>query len=349
MKSQQKKELVLSKLLDDRELSSNEVYSKVEKEISYATTKRVLVELVKQGLVKKTGVGKSTKYSLSSSHKVLKNINLKEYYSKEIDDRVIEKRFNFNLLYRLLPEISLFTDLELNQLTALQAEFKRKVHRLEEFEFQKEMERLAIDLSWKSSEIEGNTYSLLETEQLLKEKITAAGKTKDEAIMLLNHKEAIDFINKEADYFENLSISKIEEVHSILVKELPIKRNIRQRTVGISGTNYTPLDNEFQIREALEVSCKVINNKENVFEKALLALALLSYIQAFNDGNKRTARILSNAILLSQNHCPLSFRTVSSIDYKKSMLLFYEQNNISAIKRIFIEQFEFAVNTYFLE
>jgi Fic family protein len=65
------------------------------------------------------------------------------------------------------------------------------------------------------------------------------------------------------------------------------------------------------------------------------------------DGNKRTARIVSNAILMENDYCPISFRTVDSIDYKKAMLLFYEQANISNIKKIFIDQFEFAVNTYF--
>lgn len=65
------------------------------------------------------------------------------------------------------------------------------------------------------------------------------------------------------------------------------------------------------------------------------------------DGNKRTARIVSNALLIHKEHCPLSFRTVDSIDYKKAMLLFYEQNNVSNFKKIFIDQFEFAVNTYF--
>jgi Fic family protein len=74
---------------------------------------------------------------------------------------------------------------------------------------------------------------------------------------------------------------------------------------------------------------------------------LLSYIQPFLDGNKRTARIISNAILINNKYCPISFRTVDSIDYKKAMLVFYEQNNISAFKKIFIEQFEFAVKTYF--
>jgi Fic family protein len=99
--------------------------------------------------------------------------------------------------------------------------------------------------------------------------------------------------------------------------------------------------------EALKNSCDVINGKESVFEKALLALVLISYFQPFMDGNKRIARIVSNAILMNHNFCPLSFRTVDSIDYKKAMLLFYEQNNISSFKEIFINQFVFAVRTYF--
>jgi Fic family protein len=93
--------------------------------------------------------------------------------------------------------------------------------------------------------------------------------------------------------------------------------------------------------------CSLVNDKKNVFEKAFLLLMLLSYIQPFEDGNKRTARIISNAMLMQHKHCPLSFRTVDSIDYKKAMLVFYEQNNISCFKEIFIEQFRFAVNTYF--
>jgi len=165
--------------------------------------------------------------------------------------------------------------------------------------------------------------------------------------MLLNHKDALDFIIDNPDYLYPLSVSKIEDIHGILTKELPVERNLRKRRVGISGTNYRPLDNEFQISEALENSCDVINAKKSVFEKALLALVLISYIQPFMDGNKRTARIVSNAILINERHCPLSFRTVDSIDYKKAMLLFYEQNNISSFKEIFMDQFEFAVNTYF--
>ena len=93
--------------------------------------------------------------------------------------------------------------------------------------------------------------------------------------------------------------------------------------------------------------CDLVNSRTNVFEKALFVLVLLSYIQAFYDGNKRVARIVSNAILIGNRYCPISFRTVDSVEYKKAMLLFYEQNNISAFKQIFINQFRFAVETYF--
>ena len=216
-----------------------------------------------------------------------------------------------------------------------------------ENEYRKEMERLGIDLSWKSSQIEGNTYSLLETERLLRESKTADGKTKEEAVMLLNHKDALRFILDNPDYLQQLSISRIEDIHTLLTRELSVDKGIRHRRIGITGTNYHPLDNEFQIREALSDTCSLINAKSCVFEKALLALVLLSYIQAFSDGNKRTARITSNAILIANGYCPLSFRSVDSIDYKKAMLLFYEQNNIYAIKQIFISQYEFAVREYF--
>ncbi|WGQ11204.1 Fic family protein [Pedobacter gandavensis] len=182
---------------------------------------------------------------------------------------------------------------------------------------------------------------------MLKEQETAEGKPKDDATMLLNHKEAINFIVAHPDYVVTLTIWSIEDTHSLLIKDLGVDRNIRQRRVGISGTNYKPLDNEHQICDALNEMCMLINKKENIFEKALLALVLLSYPQAFNDGNKRTARIVSNALLIAHGYCPLSFRTVDSIEYKKAMLIFYEQNNINPFKEIFKSQFESAIKTYF--
>ena len=339
--------LILEFLKQNPESSSGEIRQGIPENKSIATIKRILSKLVAKKLISSTGKGKATRYKLSPYYNLFREIDVQDYYEKEIDERTIIENFNFSLLVEILPDISIFTDDELRKLNGLQKEFEKNISELSEFEIKKEFERLAIDLSWKSSQIEGNTYSLLETERLLKEKETAAGKSKEEAVMLLNHKEAIDFIIENPDYLFPLSVSKIEDIHSILTKELSVGRNIRKRRVGISGTNYRPLDNEFQIKEALSLACDLINKKENVFEQALLALILISYIQPFVDGNKRTARIVSNAILINHKYCPISFRTVDSVDYKKAMLLFYEQNNITIIKKIFIEQFEFAVKTYF--
>lgn len=327
--------------------SSKEVHDNVDISVSYATLKRILSKLISDSYLVTFGQGKGTKYNLSPTFELLAPIDIEKYYELEIDDRAIKESFNFSIINEVLAKNSVFTENEIEKLNLLQAKFRNNISQLSEIEYKKEFERLAIDLSWKSSQIEGNTYSLLETERLLKDRETAAGKTKEEAIMLLNHKEALDFIIDNTDYLNPLSVSKIEDIHSILTKELLVERNLRKRRVGISGTNYRPLDNEFQISEALRNSCDVINSKKSVFEKALLALVLISYIQPFMDGNKRTARIVSNAILMNEKHCPLSFRTVDSIDYKKAMLLFYEQNNISKFKEIFINQFEFAVKTYF--
>jgi len=341
------KNLITEYLNKNPNSSSKEIFEGIGKQKSLATVKRIISKLIQERLIVASGKGKSTRYNLSPEYRLFEPIDIEKYYEKEIDEREIKENFNFSIISKILPKTNLFTENEVAKLKELQGIFTKNISELSVLEIKKELERLAIDLSWKSSQIEGNTYSLLETEKLLKERETASGKTKEEATMLLNHKDAIDFIVENPDYLFPLTLSKIEDIHSILTKGLTVDRNIRKRRVGISGTNYRPIDNEFQIKEALTGMCDLINKKENVFEKALLALILISYIQPFVDGNKRTARIVSNAILINHKYCPISFRTVDSIDYKKAMLLFYEQNNITSFKKIFIEQFEFAVKTYF--
>lgn len=327
--------------------SRDDIAQGIAFEGSEATFKRIIAALVKSGDIIAEGKARATRYVLSPKAHLLMPLNLDTYFSKDIDERQVQTSFNFELINEQLPKVELFTDEELATLSLLHNEFRHNVEDMSVNEYRKEMERLGIDLSWKSSQIEGNTYSLLETERLLRESKTADGKTKEEAIMLLNHKDALRFILDNPDYLQELTVSHIEDIHTLLTKDLSVDKGIRHRRVGITGTNYRPLDNEFQIREAMRDTCKLINMKSNVFEKALLTLVLLSYIQAFTDGNKRTARITSNAVLIANGYCPLSFRSVDSIDYKKAMLIFYEQNNIYAFKQIFIQQYRFAVKEYF--
>lgn len=314
---------------------------------SDATLKRMIAAGIKAGDIVAEGKARATRYRLSPQAQLLMPLNLDTYFSLEVDERQVQSSYNFELINGLLTETRLFSDKEQAHLDALQDEFRQHVNELTDNEYRKEMERLGIDLSWKSSQIEGNTYTLLETERLLRESKTAEGKTREEAVMLLNHKDALSFILDNPDYLQELTVSHIEDIHQLLTKDLSIDKGLRRHRVGITGTNYHPLDNEFQIREAMREACELINSKSNIFEKALLTLVLLSYIQPFSDGNKRTARITSNALLIANDYCPLSFRSVDSIDYKKAMLIFYEQNSLYAFKQIFMEQFEFAVKEYF--
>jgi predicted transcriptional regulator len=175
-------------------LSSKDIHTKLDAEIGYATLKRILQKLISENLIQPTGQGKGTKYQLGQIYELIRPIDVEVYFQKEIDEREIKERFNYSLIPEVLNNVSVFTNDELNQLNDLQKIYSENISKLTDSEYKKELERWAIDMSWKSSQIEGNTYSLLETERLLKEKETASGKTKDEAIMLLNHKDALDFI-----------------------------------------------------------------------------------------------------------------------------------------------------------
>jgi Fic family protein len=313
---------------------------------SRATITRDLSFLVAEDVLIKNGKGAHSNYSLSNSYDIIKVVNIEKYFAIPYEQRKSQKSFNFDIFNIL--EVDLFTDQESEKLEALQQKFVKNFSRYDsQTLINKEFERIMIEFSWKSSAIEGNTYSLLSTEALIKENIREAGKTEAEAKMILNHKDAFNESIQNRDLFLDLKFSVVEYIHTVLTKELGIAKNIRNLPVGITGTKYKPPDNSFQIKEALEKMIKLINNKASFFEKSFLLLVLISYIQAFEDGNKRTARMLSNAVLLAHNSIPLSYRIIEIKEYKKASLLFYETNNISYLKKIFIDQFEDSVGNYF--
>ncbi|MFH0863550.1 MAG: Fic family protein, partial [Candidatus Gottesmanbacteria bacterium] len=193
------------------------------------------------------------------------------------------------------------------------------------------------------------TYSLIDTEILIKERKEAKGHKKEEAIMILNHKAALDYIFQNKKEFKKINLRKIENIHSLLIRDMNVSRGLRKKAVGITGTKYRPLDNQYQIREALEDMVSAINKFKDPFLKSLVAMLLIAYTQPFEDGNKRTSRLLGNAILAAHNVCPLSFRSIDEGEYKKAMLLFYEQNSARFFKELFVKQFKFAVENYFLD
>lgn len=334
---------IKSQKVVSREAVQNFIISRFPQS-SKLTILRDLDALVADGRIFKRGQARATLY-VSHLTSLLESFDVDAYFSVLQDDRnLISDNFNFDIWSNLHD---LLSENEKTGLATINTHYLNALKSLPSSALKKEMERITIELSWKSSQIEGNTYSLLDTEELIKAGITAQGKTQAEAAMILNHKKAIEFVFSKPDYFEKITLAKIEDLHRMLVCGLDVDCGIRDYKVGITGTKYKPLDNKHQIREAIEKLSEVVNALENPIEKALVAVLMLSYIQPFADGNKRTARILGNAILMAGHYCPLSYRSVDESEYKKSILLFYEQNSADSFKQIFIDQFKFAVETYF--
>lgn len=313
---------------------------------SRVTVIRDLGSLVKKGLIKTEGKGRQTKYRTAQENPLLAYINLEDYFSREADKRVVAyNRFNFGV-YRHLE--SLFSRQEKQWFKSFSKSLSQQQKKLDPTIFRREIERFMVEFSWKSSRIEGNTYTLLETEILLKQMKEAAGHPKYEAIMILNHKNALDYISKRKERFKKLTLKEIVRLHELLTQDLKITSGIRKHKVAISGTSYIPLSDTAKIKKALNRLVLAVNRTSDPLEKALIAAVMLAYIQPFNDGNKRTARTLANAILLTHDLYPLSYRNVEEVEYLQALILFYEQNNLYHFKRIFLEQFKYAVKNYFL-
>lgn len=313
--------------------------------ISKPTLIRDLNNLLELKFIKVIGKGKKTKYYSFEINPLLKKFDINQYFLLEPDERIgAKKTFDFRVFNHLK---NLFYKNELKTIAKKYKSFQEQKKRLTSDLFKKELERFVIELSWKSSKIEGNTYTLLETEALIKRNQEAKGHDRVEAIMILNHKIAFEQILKHREKFKKISLSQMNQLHNLMINNLDVTTGIRKQAVGITGTVYQPFDNQHQIKEAMEKLVILINQNKNPLEKALITNTMISYIQPYVDGNKRTGRMFSNAILLAYDYYPLSYRSIDENEFKKALIIFYEQGSIYHLKRLFIEQLFFSYETYF--
>lgn len=339
----ERQQKILGFLSEKGPASSSQITAFLDKDITRFTVLRDLNYLLKNKIIKKSGKGRSIRYEVFSPNRLLSYINPNEYFKKGPDERGIIP-FDPEMFDYLSD---LFSIEEISDLNKINSKYVERLSRMSESVLKKEIERLSIELSWKSSRIEGNTYSLIDTEILIKERVEAEGHKKEEAIMILNHKNAIDYIFNNKNDFKELSLFQVEKVHELLTRGLDISPEIRNESVGITGTRYRPINDKMKIIGFLHKMIEAVNFSKDPFTKALIIILMISYLQPFSDGNKRTARILANALLLANNVCPLSYRSIDEADYKKAILLFYEQNSAWFLKELFKEQFKFAVDNYF--
>ncbi|MFT4532333.1 MAG: Fic family protein [Candidatus Saccharimonadales bacterium] len=326
--------------------SSGQLLEMLKSTISIATLKRDLTLLSDHGYIERSGSNRDSEYSLTNFGLLRRSFDIGSYYLVSDTERQAMQTFNMEI-FDILKVEDLFTKKEIQKLDAATAMFKSNAINASDVIYKKELERFVIEFSWKSSKIEGNTYTLLETEKLIREGLKKSDRSDFETAMILNHKKAYEFILEQSkDTHPELSRRVLEQIHSLVVADLGIGVGLRSAAVGISGSLYRPLSLGYKIEEQLEELISCINAKSSPYEKALIAVLGESYLQPFEDGNKRTARVLANGLLLQSGHAPLSYRSVNEQDYKEACLIFYEQNSIQEFKKIFIEQYVFGAENY---
>src|SRR3989338_2424846 len=229
----QRQQKIIAILLEKGAMQSSDMYSQMARpgeSISLVTIKRTLSQMAKKGIAVSTGSGRSTSYVISPVGRIFANIDAKQYCFIEPDKRYGLTRYNFDL-FSALP-LDILTENESKILNGATAEYKKRIKDLPPAIQKKELERLIIELSWKSSKIEGNTYTLLDTEKLLLENKEAAGHEKKETQMILNHKDAFNFVRENSGQFKTITQKNLEALHAILVKGLNIGLGLRKKPVG---------------------------------------------------------------------------------------------------------------------
>ncbi len=201
------------------------------------------------------------------------------------------------------------------------------------------LNRLLIDLSWNSSRLEGNTYSLLETKRLIELGEEAEGKDRREAQMILNHKEAIEIL---VDSAEAIGFNRhtILNLHAALADNLlpdpEAPGRLRRASVGIEGSVFHPLEIPQLIEECFDRTLTKASQIENPFEQAMFALVQLPYLQPFDDVNKRVSRLAANIPLIRANLSPLSFEEMPRELYTEAVLGVYELNRTELLRDVFV-------------
>ena len=211
------------------------------------------------------------------------------------------------------------------------------------------LNRLLIDLSWNSSRLEGNTYSLLDTKRLVNFGQEAEGKDRREAQMILNHKAAIEFLVRSADEitFNRLTLLNLHALLADgLLEDPDSPGRLRTILIGIDGSPYHPPGVPQLVAECFDQLLATASAITDPFEQALFVMVQLPYLQPFDDVNKRVSRLAANIPLIKGNFCPLSFIDVPKETYTEATLGVYELNDVALLKDVFIWAYERSASRY---
>lgn len=332
-------------------VSRGQISEKLPFLINDKTLQRRLAALIADDKVTRTGEKKGTRYYSLPTRKETDGGHLKDITTTVFSPqsrRILEflntplyarekVSYNRNFLDAYAPNRSQYVPDKIRE--ALFHQGKRFDQQLAAGTYAQQIcQRLLIDLSYNSSRLEGNTYSHLDTQRLVEEGISAEGKVHEETVMIMNHKEAILFLVENAQDMVLGSLA-IRNLHHLLSQDLLANPqacgNIRTLEVNIGQSAYKPLGNPHVLRELFELVLQKARKIKNPFEQSFFLLVHLSYLQAFEDVNKRTSRLSCNIPFIKNNLCPLSFADVSKDDYTAALLAIYEKNDAQPMRELF--------------
>lgn len=211
------------------------------------------------------------------------------------------------------------------------------------------LNRLLIDLSWASSHLEGNTYSRLDTERLIEFGQAAEGKQAFETQMILNHKQAIEYLVLDPAH-ARVATDTLITLHAFLsdglMADATAVGRIRRRAVEIGGSVYLPVALPQRLEELFGIVVRTAEEITDPFEQAFFLMVHLPYLQPFEDVNKRVSRLAANIPLIRHNLCPLSFIDVPQQAYVDAMLGVYELNRVDLLRDVFVWAYERSCQQY---
>jgi Fic family protein len=319
----------------------DDIHRHVAPEVSETTVWRALRRLTLESRILATGKGRSTGYTLAGVTAVRAYLHTPYNrrkpvgYIREFVDRYVPNK-SFYLSESERERLHLAGRPTLAPLPA--GTYARRI-----------LERLLVDLSWASSRMEGNTYSILDTERLIRFGQEATGKDHKEAVMILNHKEAIQYV---VDNLSTITVSRPDmyNIHALLAQGLLIDPamagRLRRMPAGITYSSYRPLDDAIQIEEEFAILIEKAAEISDPFEQSLFLLVHVPYLQAFEDINKRTSRIASNIPLLKADLAPMSFITMNDADYVDGLIGIYELNDVSLLREAYIDAYLASAQNY---
>ncbi|WP_313430217.1 Fic family protein [Pseudomonas sp.] len=349
---------ILIALQGNQALSSRELAERLD--ASWSTVKRHLEVLLEAGKVEREKDGRTARYRLKFAVPLASDSEQAPSITADLPWSSESRALRASLLRPLaMREVVTYqrdlvdsyqpnqtTWLPQNLAAALEHEGRMRGQQPAGTYARKVLEPLLIDLSWSSSRLEGNRYTLLDTERLFESGVTGGDL---DAVMLLNHKAAIEFmVDAVPEYGLNPAV--ISNLHALLMQDLladgAALGSIRQTVVNISGTTYFPAQMPSLLEEMFEQILEKARQIKNPIEAAFFLWINLAYLQPFEDGNKRTSRLAANIPLMLYNCSPLSFLDVNPEDYALAMMGVYEQRNMSMAADLFVWVYRRSISKY---